>query len=367
MALSKELLAGVPLVESPLFKQSIEAVGLTDAELAIARQLHERGYAMIDFPDAEIMQRIDRIKRTLGPIFKVDFDDRRAVKNTGGDLRVQDAWKFDEDVKQIAANQQILQLLSKLYGRRAFPFQTLNFPVGTQQSLHSDSIHFSSIPERFMCGVWLAFEDVSPEAGPLAYLPGSHRWPILSNAMIGRRGSDNRGLPAQDPFDEPWAALVEASDLQREHFLPRKGQALIWAANLLHGGAKQIDPTLTRWSQVTHYYFENCIYYTPAYSDEALGQLDLRTITNIATGAIEPNMVLGNNIASRASTSAPSNRFKFWGLKRKRHGIHSTDLPEDFDIAEYHRLNPDVASAGRDAAEHYLQHGRSEGRSYRIR
>lgn len=364
MTLSKELLPGVPPVESPLFQQSIDEMGLTAAERAVALQLHERGYALIDFPDATIEARIDRIKRRIGPSFGVDFDDSSAIKNEAGDLRIQDAWKFDQDVREIAANANILALLSKLYGRRAFPFQTLNFPVGTQQSLHSDSIHFSSIPERFMCGVWLAFEDVTDEAGPLVYVPGSHKWPILSNVAIGRRGSDNRGRSAQDPFDSAWQALVEASGLERQFFLPKKGQALIWAANLLHGGAPQTDRTLTRWSQVTHYYFENCIYYTPSFSDEALGDLDLRTITNVGTGEIEPNLFLGHELTGESENARASSSRNFWRLKRRR--VAQDDiLPADFDDTEYYRLNPDVAAVGHDAAQHYLTHGRKEGRRYR--
>lgn len=39
-----------------------------------------------------------------------------------------------------------------------------------------------------MCGVWLAMEDIAEEAGPVFYVPGSHKWPILNNTMIGRRG-----------------------------------------------------------------------------------------------------------------------------------------------------------------------------------
>ena len=43
----------------------------------------------------------------------------------------------------------------------------------------------------------------------------------------------------------------------------RKGQAFIWAANLLHGGSHQRDRSRTRMSQVNHYFFEGCRYYTP--------------------------------------------------------------------------------------------------------
>lgn len=285
---------GVPRIESPLFAVD-EMADLSDAEKAVARSLHQKGFAVIDFPDPDIDTRIERIKRNLAPYFDVAIGDPEADK-THCERRVQDAWAFDEDVRAIASNTSVLDLLGKLYGRPAFPFQTLNFPVGTQQDVHSDSVHFSSLPERFMCGVWLALEDVRAEAGPLFYVPGSHRWPIVSNAMIGRRGFGSEEASAQIPFAEAWRAMCEAHNAPQETFLARKGQALIWAANLLHGGSPQADPKLTRWSQVTHYYFEDCIYYTPAFSDEITGELAIRDLVAVHDGKPRPNLYLGEGL-----------------------------------------------------------------------
>lgn len=269
MSLTSDLLPGIPAIESPLFWQSVDEMELSPHEKEVAVTLNERGYAVIDFPDDELDARIGRIIESLSPRYGIDFSDPESIKNTG-DMRIQDAWKFNDDVRVIACNERVLTLLSKLYGRRAFPFQTLNFPVGTQQHMHSDSVHFSSIPERFMCGVWLAMEDIGEEAGPLLYYPGSHKWPIVANEMLGRAVVSETG--AQEPYEPIWRELVNASGIPKETFCARKGQALIWTANLLHGGCKQNDLTLTRWSQVTHYYFENCSYYTPAYSLSSLGQ-----------------------------------------------------------------------------------------------
>lgn len=287
--------SGIPLIESPLFPRLREQMDLTPEEARIATDLHDRGYAVLDFPDPEIDARMERIKANLGPRYGIDFADPHSDK-TAGERRVQDAWKFDPDVKAIAANQVLLDLLGKLYGRAAFPFQTLNFPVGTQQEAHTDAVHFSSLPERFMCGVWLAMEDIAPEAGPVFYIPGSHKWPQLSNAMIGRQGHGSALGSAQDPFAEAWRVLREVHDAPEEPFLARKGQALIWTANLLHGGSRQTDPQLTRWSQVTHYYFEDCIWYTPAFSDEALGRLQLREPVSVADGVKRTNSWLGEPV-----------------------------------------------------------------------
>lgn len=283
---------GLPLLESPLFPTLCVTQGWSEEEIRIARDLHVQGYAVLDFPDTEIDIRIARIKQNLGPRYGVDFADPSSDK-TVGERRVQDAWTFDEDVREIAANQSIINLLSKLYGRAAFPFQTLNFPVGTQQDAHSDSVHFSSLPERFMCGVWLAMEDIGSDAGPLFYYPGSHKWPIVTNALIGRRGFGSELKSAQDPFGPAWRALCDAHGAHEEVFLAKRGQALIWCANLLHGGSRQNNPRLTRWSQVTHYYFDDCIYYTPAFSDEALGKLALRDIVAISDKKPRTNSFLG--------------------------------------------------------------------------
>ena len=43
----------------------------------------------------------------------------------------------------------------------------------------------------------------------------------------------------------------------------KKGQCLVWSANLLHGGSPHRDKGRTRHSQVTHYYFDDCQYYSP--------------------------------------------------------------------------------------------------------
>lgn len=303
---------GLPLIESPLFPALKAKWGLSAEEERIATDLHEKGYAVFDFPDVDLGDRIDRIQQHLGPRYGIDFGDPHSNK-TAGERRVQDAWQFDEDVRAIAANQAVIDLLSKLYGRRAFPFQTLNFPVGTQQDAHSDSVHFSSLPERFMCGVWLAMEDIGSDAGPLFYYPGSHKWPIMTNALIGRRGYGSNLASAQDPYGPAWQALCDAYGAQQEVFLPRKGQALIWCANLLHGGIRQNDPRLTRWSQVTHYYFDDCIYYTPAFSDEAIGKLHLRELVAINDGERRPNIYLGSEIYGNSS----KNSRKSISIKRK--------------------------------------------------
>jgi hypothetical protein len=286
----RDILPGVPLVESPFFEEIAAASGFDPETSRIARDLNERGFAVFRFPDEQFDDRAARIKQNLASHF--DFESWRTDGWKHGGMRRQDAWSFDPDVRALAVNPRVLKILADIFGRKPWPFQTLNFPVGTQQHFHSDSVHFSSIPERFMCGVWVALEDVSEGAGPLEYYPGSHKWPILYNDQIGVRVTHAKKHNSQEIYHEVWEALVEKAKIAPQYFFPRKGDALIWAANLLHGGSRQCDPNATRWSQVTHYFFENCCYITPMNSDVPIGKLQLRDLVDIATGTMVPNIYI---------------------------------------------------------------------------
>jgi Phytanoyl-CoA dioxygenase (PhyH) len=218
--------------------------------------------------------------------------------------RIQDAWKYNENVKKIALAEEILKKLTLLYRRRPIPFQTLNFNVGTQQPTHSDMIHFSSVPERFMCGVWMALEDVHQDNGPLHYYPKSHKLPFYEMKDMGIKGSEglrmkNEYMDYSDYYEKFIAAVVDNLSLEKKTLNIKKGQALIWSANLLHGGEKINTPGSSRHSQVTHYYFENCIYYTPLFSDIAIKKMEMRTITDISTGQTVENKYMGTVIETK--------------------------------------------------------------------
>ncbi|MDR3564482.1 MAG: phytanoyl-CoA dioxygenase family protein [Negativicutes bacterium] len=339
------LLPGVPLIESPFFSDHFSFEDTPAQIYQAACQLNRQGFAIIDFPEPNFDEISDKIKKDLIDIY--DWDE---WKRNGGGLRVQDAWKFSKEVYSLAVNAKIIEIISQIYGRKAFPFQTLNFPVGTEQPFHSDSVHFSSIPERFMCGVWVALEDISVNAGPVLYYPGSHKFPIYVNEHIGHTHVPGT-KSSQTVFEPMWRKLVASNNLNPERLLIRKGQALIWAANLLHGGDRHRDQNLTRWSQVTHYYFEGCSYYTPMESDPALGNIYFRTPSNILEGDDVKNVYNGQFVPEEYIQSVSPTADNL--------------LPSNFDANLYLVANPDVAAAGIDPAQHYLVHGKKEGRAIR--
>ena len=283
---SDRVLPGVPWIESPFFREELETAGLAPELEAVASQLHSEGYVIFDFDDPDFDAVAQRIVRDLDG------------KHTGAHSKVLDAWRANEDVRRLAANESVLKLVSTLYGRRAIPFQTLNFCRGTEQHIHSDAVHFSSVPERFMCGVWVAFEDIGPDNGPLVYYPGSHRLPIYDYLQLGLTGSDQEvAYDFYRAYERLFRELVKAHGLKEQVLCIPRGKALIWAANLIHGGAPQRDRSLTRHSQVTHYYFENCAYYAPSVSDPFLGRVRFRPIVDISTGKAVPHQYNGQLLA----------------------------------------------------------------------
>lgn len=320
-------LPGVPSIESPFFEELFAGAVLSEAELKIAQDLRDQGYAVLDFPDPDLAAHAATIQHALGPRYPWAQWDLGAA-----DMRIQDAWQTEAAVRALATNATLIALLSKLYGKQARPFQTLNFAVGTEQHFHSDTVHFSSMPERFMCGVWVALEDVGPGQGPLQYFAGSHRWPLYGNEHI--EFSPVASSNNQETYHDLWQKLVARAGLQAQPFLARKGQALIWCANLLHGGMPHTDKTKTRWSQVTHYFFDDCAYYTPMHSTPLSGKFQFRQPTDIGTnrhfsspartlistaGAASATPALGHpeNISPQASTWRRTLERVWRGVKRR--------------------------------------------------
>ncbi len=175
---------------------------------------------------------------------------------------VENAWMSNRAVQNIATHASLIRLLSCLYGRRAFPFETRNFAYGTERKAHADAYQFNSRPQGFSCSVWVALEEVDEEAGPLFYYPESHKRPYTD-----RR--DLEGEKSYADYERHVGAQIAARSYRQEQARLQKGQAVILSANLLHGDSPRLNPALTRCMQATHYFFEECAYYAPIRQDEA--------------------------------------------------------------------------------------------------
>lgn len=157
---------------------------------------------------------------------------------------------------------ELLELLSFLLGRPVIPFQTLNFVTGSEQRAHSDAIHMSTWPQGYLIAAWIALEDADERNGALIYYPGSHRLPYLSGRDYPSGNTRFRiGAENNRRYEDCIAELIAQHELQPRVFGAKAGDALIWHANLIHGGLPIREAGATRRSMVCHYYAEDVICY----------------------------------------------------------------------------------------------------------
>ena len=128
----------------------------------------------------------------------------------------------------------------------------------------------------------MALEDMTELNGSLIYVPGSHKLPIFDfyDLKLKCAGFDDQ-FESYTEYEEFIRKLVEVGDLKTEPLICKKGQALIWAANLIHGGDIIRDPNSTRYSQVTHYYYDDCdVYHSSMFSEKWKGKFAHKDLKN---------------------------------------------------------------------------------------
>jgi ectoine hydroxylase-related dioxygenase (phytanoyl-CoA dioxygenase family) len=195
-------------------------------------------------------------------------------------------------------------VLRDLFAEDPLFLQTILFFEGSEQSLHSDYIYMSTQRHHRMCGTWLALEDVHEDAGPLRYLPGSHVLPVesiqdrwarmapeieekLARGILppeGWRKPSDRFGHLYEGWEASIAPMAEAAGYKEQRLIAKKGDVLVWHANLIHGGTTIDQPGLTRRSLVAHYLTtEMAGYFDINYGDTQRP----RAVAEVSNGAFE--------------------------------------------------------------------------------
>ena len=178
------------------------------------------------------------------------------------DNKLMFANRLSDTIRNITRDKRLTDLLSFILDKEVVPFQTINFIRGSNQRAHSDSIHMTTYPLGYLIAVWVALEDTNRDNGPLFYYPGSHRLPYMLNEDFNEGATGLRlGRKQYTDYEHRIETLIREKQLAQEVFLARKGDVLIWHANLIHGGMPVKDPALTRKSMVIHYFATDVIKY----------------------------------------------------------------------------------------------------------
>jgi ectoine hydroxylase-related dioxygenase (phytanoyl-CoA dioxygenase family) len=275
-------LLNIPWVESPFFLNLLKNSKATKELKRLAKKYHEDGYVVIDLKLKDNF--IRKINHDIDEkIKKNEIKKNPKIYHYNQSPRIVEAWKFSKSVAQLALNDKIHEILNFFYQKKPLPISTLNFIKGTEQPLHSDYMHFATIPERYLAGVWIALEDTNKFNGALTVIPKSHQFPIVDfNSFNLKKPDSIQSLEkCYRVYEKYVKELISIKQLKPKKIYIKKGQAIIWAANLLHGGSKLLNNKFTRRSQVVHYHFKSCKkYFNPGFSiplenDYAIRKLDI--------------------------------------------------------------------------------------------
>lgn len=184
-----------------------------------------------------------------GPTSFRDWDGR--VKAPG--YRIPDMHSHSDRALDIYLHPGLFRMVELIYGEPAISFQSLYFEYGSQQALHRDPMFVMTKPASHLLASWVALEDITPDSGPLAYVPGSHRLPWFEFTPGSIVSGHSVTKEQRAEFEAVTAAAISDGGLVVEHFTCRRGDAFIWHAGLVHGGIRIADQNRTRKSFVTHY------------------------------------------------------------------------------------------------------------------
>lgn len=209
----------------------------------------ERGYAVLEgFFDPALIDRINgEIEERLAG-GKLSFN--------RGSERVRNVFKKCPSAAEAVLDPQLTDLLSYLLGREVGIWQSISFFRGSRQGAHSDAFHMMTKPPGYLVAIWIALEDISPDCGPVFYLPGTHRLPYITTEDLDLPSNGSKLFVPDKAaaYYERIKQEIREAGVEPVQFLPKKGDVLIWHSNLLHGGGPITNPESTRRSLVAHYY-----------------------------------------------------------------------------------------------------------------
>ncbi len=219
------------------------------------KQFVDEGYLVIDnFVPKNLVDTINR------DVEKAITSGEVAYRPGSGE-RIELMFRRSVEVRQLWKHPQVMKLLNAIFDDVALPCQTLNYLHGSTQDAHQDTIHLTPFPEGYMCGVWVALEDIHPDAGPLFVYPKSHRIPTLYSKTVGMKKITTDWSEYAEKYLPQLKQRLEERGLTPFYYTPKAGSLLVWHSNLAHGGSERKNPALSRKSIVSHYFARGGIAY----------------------------------------------------------------------------------------------------------
>ncbi len=137
----------------------------------------------------------------------------------------------------------IQRAMVALTGEMARCVHTMYFDGNQTTWAHRDGNYIDSGNDGQMIGVWIAAEDIHPDAGRFFVLPRSHRM----------RVPGEEGDPNSPEYKARMADFVRDGPLDCVAPVLRQGDMLLWSSMLIHGSLPTADERWSRRSFTAHY------------------------------------------------------------------------------------------------------------------
>lgn len=168
-------------------------------------------------------------------------------------------------VRDLCCTEAIADALQLVIGEPCGVHLNLTGWRSTTRDWHQDGYLNPDSNRDWYAAVWIALDDIHPDAGPFEFIPGSHRAvaPIRQDAtrraIAEQCGPDAANSPLWPrhseailtPLVEQW--IAEHPEFPVHRFYAQRGDVLIWHARLLHRGSRPNDPDLERRACIAHY------------------------------------------------------------------------------------------------------------------
>lgn len=151
--------------------------------------------------------------------------------------------RFVRDGMAVLTHPNVQRVMAALFGEPGKVMHTMFFDGNQVTKPHRDSYVLDAEEAGRLVGVWIALEDIHPGAGRFYVCPGSHR------------------LDLPDVEATPDLAYHKTRDLEaiRDRGLPilapalRKGDAILWPANTIHGSLETAGTGRSRRCLTAHW------------------------------------------------------------------------------------------------------------------
>lgn len=169
-----------------------------------------------------------------------------------GRTKMLDIFAHSEIARQVVAAPPVMEFLGALFDDTPKAFQSLNLHTGAAQAMHKDTAYVKVDGNALaMAASYTALEDIEAGNGELEYFIGSHRAPEF---LFGGTSKWMEGFAEENQaFLDSIQADAERLGHKRGRFLAKRGDVLVWHADLAHANSPAAMPDRTRQCLMTHF------------------------------------------------------------------------------------------------------------------